>query len=614
MRAWSSGISEIELESRTVSVRNALLSRGATGPTRSGSVPWIVCVFLFLLASSVGGATSRPAPAPPNPLILEAQKMVRQGRIRDIAAKVEPKLLIQFDGIAPIDPEEVTRLATLREFSRYFSRVKEPDKRAIDTLEWLIGQPRLAPALMMTISAFDPPERVLEIVRVLREDHEDKLDEFANLTAATAVVWDAPERFGPQEDVKLDPNEVSRVFEFFVTSADRLTYDPRRMPAELLVFVVDMDLSNEELRWLAVQTGHRVNVPTAWAMVPHSDYVGYAHNSREPGDPQAFILPNILKRGGGADVAAHVASQAARSAGIPAVTVRAADAADGAVPWWIGFLQGGAAPAWDFWSARYREHSGWRAQIVDPQTYEISGESDVAMLAGLLNTPNKDRLASMAMVKSIDLLPAKQRASLLRKALDLSPANRAGWYALADLVAEQKPDDAAMTPVEEVMGKYVSRRWPEFATVLRLRMLKGRGTLEYDKGAKKAIDAVRDRPELVAMIRLTIVDRLRDEKRYPEAAAMLKDILRSHVCSPAVAVSVMMRLDEVLHKQDDLPQLAAIYREVFHALVHPGSTKLGRTTVYYRIGARYAALLDEMKQPAEAEQVRLRMENTAVPE
>jgi hypothetical protein len=116
------------------------------------------------------------------------------------------------------------------------------------------------------------------------------------------------------------------------------------------------------------------------------------------------------------------------------------------------------------------------------------------------------------------------------------------------------------------------------------------------------------------MIRLTIVDRLREEKRYPEAADMLKDILVSSHCTPAVAVSVMARLDDVMHKLDRVGELADIYRMVFKALEHPGSTKRGRTTVYYHIAGRFAAVLDETQQGAEAEQVRLRMENATIPE
>ena len=62
------------------------------------------------------------------------------------------------------------------------------------------------------------------------------------------------------------------------------------------------------------------------------------------------------------------------------------------------------------------------------------------------------------------------------------PANRRAWYALADLTAAEKFDAAAIKPVEQLLKDQLDRRWPEFATLLRLRAVRGRGTIECDAG------------------------------------------------------------------------------------------------------------------------------------
>ena len=106
------------------------------------------------------------------------------------------------------------------------------------------------------------------------------------------------------------------------------------------------------------------------------------------------------------------------------------------------------------------------------------------------------------------------------------PTNRHAWYALADLAAKEKFDEAQMKPIEELFKEQLERRWPEFATVLRLRALKERGTIEFDSGINKAAEAVRDRPELLAMVRLAQVERYREDKKNKESIELLVKVLQ----------------------------------------------------------------------------------------
>jgi hypothetical protein len=92
------------------------------------------------------------------------------------------------------------------------------------------------------------------------------------------VVWDAHERFGgnpmADEEVKIDPGEPSRVFGHFVRAADRLAMDPRRLPLDLLVYIVDTHLTQPEMEW-ANRYGSRPNVAAAFFRVPFREGVNY---------------------------------------------------------------------------------------------------------------------------------------------------------------------------------------------------------------------------------------------------------------------------------------------------------------------------------------------------
>jgi hypothetical protein len=524
------------------------------------------------------------------------------------------------------------RLATFRQFGRYFGRVRELDDGGRETLQWLAGQPQLAAKLLMLTSAADPPDRVLEVLRALRADHRTDLEEFADLAAAMCVVWDAPEHFagqqqaGAAEDPKIDPATVVAVFEHFQKNAPRLRFDPRKTPADLLVYVVDLTLTPDELKWAGQRYsgGGRADVPGLFAAVPYDESAPYdrqakpaggdpaaaaGQGAKPPPDEQLYLLPNLLRRGGSTGDQAYFACQVARATGVPAVVCRGAGESDGRVAW-VGFWSnGGGRAGWNFSAAKYREYVGWAGEAIDPQTGSAVEEGEVALTARLLATPPRDRLAARAMIKSADLVTgAADRLALLRRAVELSPGDRWGWFALADLVAERKLDDGGMKPVEALLRKALARD-AGFATYLRLRMLDGRGSLEWERGAERAADAVRDRPELAAGVLVALADRQSQEKRWKAAATTLYDALRRFGgASPAVAWSIVRRLDVALHHLEEPRRLAEIYRELFNAMPRPNPVRHGRTTPYYRIGAQYAAVLEELAEAQKAGVVRARIE------
>jgi hypothetical protein len=585
--------------------------------------PTFIIVLLFALPLS---AATRPASRPIDPLVQQARDAVKSHSLPAFGREAEKKLRAELDKGKELNTAEVLRLAAWREFARYFGRVNSANEGHHDTLVWLVDQPDFLPIMMMAVSSSDPPERVLEVLRALRADHRERIEEFPELAAAVCVVWDAHERFGgdptAEETVKIDPAEPSRVFGHFVRAADRLAFDPRKLPLDLLAYVVDIHLTQPEIDW-ANRYGARPSV--AFFAVPFREGVYYerratiapaAIDGAVAVDPDfnknSYILPNILRRGGSVSDAAYFAAEVARANGIPAAAC--VSTIENPVAAWTGFLQAGARPTWDATSARHAQHMPWIGFAQDPQTYEWRSEAELTVLGGVAATSQRDRLTSMALFKSSDMLPVDQRAEMMRRAISLMPANRQAWYALADLAAEKKFDESQMKPIDELMKEQLDRRWPEFATVLRLRAIKGRGTLEFDSGINKAADTVRDRPELLTMVRLAQVERYRDDKKYKESIELLVKLLqRQPPLSAPSAWAVMLQLDDLLHRENDLPRLNEIYRVVFAAMPKPNPSYHMRTTPYWRMGSKYAELLDEMKDGQSAGALRTKLDNLVVP-
>jgi hypothetical protein len=587
-------------------------------------------IFALLLSTLTALAASRPTSGPVDPLAQQARHAVKSRALAAFGAEAEKQLRAELAKGADLKHAEVLRLVTWREFARYFARVNTTNDGHHETLAWLAGQPDVLPVIMMAVTTSDPPERVLEVLRALRADHRQRIEEFPELAAAVCVVWDAHERFGgnpeADEEVKINPGEPARVFGHFARSADRLAIDPRKLPLDLLVYVVDTHLVQEELEW-AKRYAARPNVAAAFFAVPFREGVYFerralAAPAAGPGagvilveemHKNSYLLPNILRRGGSVMDQAYFAAEVARANGIPAAVC--VSTIDNPVAAWTGFLQLGSRPAWDATSARHAQHVPWIGFAQDPQTYEWRSEAELTVLAGVAATPQRERLTSLALFKAAEMLPtAKERADMLRKSIAVMPANRHAWYALADLAAKEKFDDAAMKPIDDLMKEQLDRRWPEFATVLRLRALRDRGTIEFDVGITKAADAVRDRPELVAMVRLAQVERYREDKKNKEAVELLVKLLqRQPPLSPPSAWAVMSQLDDLLHREDDLPRLSEIYRAVFTALPRPNPSQHMRTTPYWRMGWKYAELLDELKDAQAAGALRSKLESLVVP-
>ncbi len=576
-------------------------TRSSTLPGQSIDVRWGIACICVVASIAVGAPPTTSKPAATDEWTRPAQEAARQKHLPEFARDVEPRLKHLLESVNRADADQLIRLVTLREFARYFARVETADEGQLDTLAWLAAQPRLLTQLMMSISVADPPDRVLEVLRSLRGDFRKDLDDNAELAAAMCVVWDAPERFGTEEDPRIDPAEICRVFGSFLKQSTALHADARK-PVDALVHVVDIHLSDAELQWAANRYGGSANVAAIMNDVPYREGVGYEKTVGEPNE-SSYILPNMLRNGGTSDVAAYYASEIAKLAGVPTAVCRAVGVTDGVPIVWVASLSAGAKPAWDLNSARYGEYVGWPGETTDPQTGQPIPEAELAFTSALFATPARERLASIAIFKSFDLVDTKQSPALLDRAIEFSLGNARAWYAWAGLAAAGKLTDDQLKSFEKLTVSRLNG-YPRFALLVRLRALQGRGTVEFADGMERIMSDFAQRPDVIALAMLARADRERADKRDPDAIATLVELLRKQGSSPPVAWMAVTRLEGLLRGTDDTPRLLQVYENVFNALPRPPQTLYGRSLPYYRIGGKYAALLEETKQQQQAAAVR----------
>jgi hypothetical protein len=121
----------------------------------------LAAVALAVLAAPLSAAI-RPASRPVDPLATRAREMAREKQLAPFAEEMAIKLRTELErGADAMNLAEVVRLASWREFGRYFARVNELTEGQSETLIWLAGQPDVLPALIMAVTDGDPPDRVL---------------------------------------------------------------------------------------------------------------------------------------------------------------------------------------------------------------------------------------------------------------------------------------------------------------------------------------------------------------------------------------------------------------------------------------------------------------------
>lgn len=211
--------------------------------------------------------------------------------------------------------------------------------------------------------------------------------EYPNLTAAICSVLYAPLTLQINENQGHSPDPAA-LFNYYVRYQNMMFFGIRRVPAELLIYVVDGGSSIADMRWALAHYHGDADVGRLFFSIRY-DY-GFLHGKRLRIDTAGFTLPNIKRYGGVCVDQAFFATEVAKAIGIPSAydTAMGNDAGHA----WAGFLQAsGNQGWWNFLSGRYQEYRGIQGHVMNPQTRRQEPDTFISLSAQLIHTTARQR-------------------------------------------------------------------------------------------------------------------------------------------------------------------------------------------------------------------------------
>lgn len=559
-----------------------------------------VAVLLWSASLLAQGPTTAPTTQPADGALYElAERCAEQWQFETLRERVEVELAPLLRDLKSADRARLARLASLREFCRYSARIETPSDQDRAAVALLARQPKLMQSVMLGTNDADAPDRVLQVLAVLQAERGMVLERAPELAAAVCVVFDD---VGGYDDVPPQTERARWVFNYLLNARRVLRVDPLDLPMPLLTYVVEIKVSQPEVLWALRKYAARGTMEGVYFDVPYDVEAFYGGRDKRI-DAMEYTLENLSRFGGICTDQAYFATQVSRILGVPAVTVVGQGGGGDVAHAWMGFFDSrNRRAAWNFRSGRYETQLYWTGQLEDPQTRRTISEAHLALLAELATTAPADRSASRAIFKSLDLVDESLRGDALMFAIDLCPAHRDAWLALADLAAEGKLSPRQVTLVAEVTRRFASGAYPDFALDVFRRLISGLSTDEQLAKLDWIAEVLKNRIDLSAAVRVEQAKLLRAMKRDDEALKVLGEVLTKSLLAGPVVVDALGIVDDLLERRD-LPRLLSIYRQTWSNMPRPLISYFSAHTPWVRVGARYAMLLQRSGKLAEAASV-----------
>ncbi|MDQ3439172.1 MAG: hypothetical protein M3478_02340 [Planctomycetota bacterium] len=558
---------------------------------------------LLVLTITAANTSAATKPAPPDPLIEAAVAAVDAGTLPAFAATVERAASDALTDPATANLPRLVQLATLREFARWFARVPNPSAEQKAALTWVIRQRRTAPALLLSATSSDPPDRVLALLTALRKEQPDRLEQFPELTAAVCLVWDDPDRLGG-EDRPMDPSRVVRVFRYYADNPGPTRDVANDLPIDQLIFVVDNLLSEPEIEWVRRQYA-QVDVGHAFFEVGYGPTRELKREPKPDDDPaNSYTLANLRKSGGRMADQAYYAAQIGKTLGIPTATCTGLEREGQESQAWVAFQRDGR---WDTTSGRHRQHLASLGEVMDPQTMDTFPPGELALVAAVSRTSTSNRTAAIALCKLMDLAPADKQVAAIKRAVELSPSDRRVWRRVADWGEQHRPGSDEYMDVVGLITAHLLPRSEEAALHVRLRMIAKVAAEDRAALLAEMRSSFERRPDLVATVQLARAAALMEKKDADGALRVLGEVLAKADTLSAHAVPAMRQVEDILRERSRLERLAEVYDDVWSRMRPPPQSPVAHTTPYYAIGQEYAQLLEELGRKRDVERIRERL-------
>lgn len=315
-----------------------------------------------------------------------------------------------------------------------------------DFATWLKAHGEIRRDFWLALSPqFDEAAQAIAVLDELRKHDEKRVEQFAHLAIAMAVVYDTPDALLTSRlnylwavtDSQFSPQRpLIATFDYFSDKKNqaRFTFKPDQLPWPILVHLVDFDIADNEIDWAWKNCDSaRKDIASLYQTVPY-DNDKLARKTPKLGSND-YVLENLRKLGGVCVDQAHYTTRVAKAFGVPAMKV-AGEGRYGAssLHAWAGFLINAGGRAQLDFTGRYQGDYYYTGDIFDPQTRTMILDREVAMLydgISLSYFKYRDSSAlSRAAVQVVGSDPTTAMA-LARQAIDRDTFNPNAWRLLA---------------------------------------------------------------------------------------------------------------------------------------------------------------------------------------
>jgi len=253
------------------------------------------------------------------------------------------------------------------------------------------SKPALSHEWVRALTPYDKPYPSLAILLALHLANPADLEEFPTLGVAYAVVFDQPfpKRWPhPQVDPDDIPKDKSNFVERFsdLVRAERngdLDLDPRKLSVNELRFVVDTEVSLDELAWARKHVRlSRSKFDEAFSSIRYTTPRLLSGEFTWQLGP--YTLEAIQKNGGICVDQAYFASTAGKAHGLPTLFFHGQGQGGGHA--WFGYME--RPGKWNTDCGRYASQNYPVGQAVNPQTWQPINDSELDwMVADLPKNP-----------------------------------------------------------------------------------------------------------------------------------------------------------------------------------------------------------------------------------
>lgn len=580
---------------------------------------------LFAVACLTAVAAAQPARphAPAHPVEAQAQ-----GVLDDLAAsgdfaaarKAADDLLDRTLAHLPLSDTGsfITAARTHRlvhQLSRY------PGAKAVALLQFLQQHEELAEVLAFVIRPEDNPAEVYAALDALRAVHGDKLGEYANLTAALCVVHDRPLRVRINENEPAAP-PIADLFDYYTKNERRMVFGIKRVPAELLVWVVDSTASIEEMQWALGKYAGTTDVGRLFFTIRYDmDYL--RTGGVKPLTAAGFNLANILKCGGVCADQAYFAVAVGKAIGVPTAYATAQNGQVGHA--WVGYLQaGGRSARWNFKEGRYEAYRGIKGNVLDPQTRKIIADSNVSLLAELIGSKTADRHTAAALTDAADRMavlavrggelapeplvaPGDGRKASPPVSLDVAgqlrvietglracPGYARGWEAVARRAANGGLATSDKMKWCDLLLRLCGKSYPDFAmAVLRPMIRTVDDVAKQHQIWESLFRMMRGRNDLAAEVRITQGELWESQGDVRKAGTCYHDVITRFANDGPFVLDALSRTAKMLGAAGKADRIPALYESTWRKLDKPQRIAgvFREQSNWYRVGMQYVAAL-----------------------